>query len=77
MSLYMLNATQGWGAQSTGVLKTTDGGAPWTNVTPRTHSPPNGVFHNGFFLSASTGWVLYYNQGKVEIFRTTDGGAKW
>lgn len=61
------------------VLKTTDGGTTWTNV-----SPPNTLGVQGlFFLDAMTGWIcggrpVGTGAGSgMFIKKTTDGGATW
>lgn len=49
------------------VLRTTDGGASWQDV-----SPSKAAFEDVDFVDAQTGWVV----GGL-IYRTTDGGTTW
>jgi photosystem II stability/assembly factor-like uncharacterized protein len=49
------------------VVRTTDGGASWQNVTPAAEG-----FRDVFFIDASTGWIVGAN-----IYKSTDGGAHW
>ena len=70
--LYMKDAFNGWAIGDSYVLRTTNGGATWTDV-----SPPNVAFVSGvtgFFSSASMGWIL---TGESKLYRTTNGGLKW
>ncbi|GEM_PF-248123 len=70
--LYMKDAFNGWAIGDSYLLRTTNGGSTWMNV-----SPPNAVFTNGatgFFSSSSTGWLL---TGENKLYRTTNGGSTW
>jgi photosystem II stability/assembly factor-like uncharacterized protein len=49
------------------VLRTTNGGASWQNVTPAAEG-----FRDVFFIDASTGWVV-----GSSIWKTTNGGTSW
>lgn len=81
-SIQMIDPTTGWaiGANNR-VLRTTDGGASWKDVTPPyAHSAQAaGVLED--FLSASLAWVAiaptYGTPPPLQIFRTTDGGQTW
>ena len=88
----MIDGGVGWGTgrvkdgQGTLIVRTTDGGNSWTNITP-----PEAVYTNigrsmepsTFFLDASHAWVLYWETDKwspqsgVELWATSDGGANW
>ncbi len=70
--IHMKDALNGWAFTDTYVLKTSNGGASWTNVSPQNASFLNGV--TGFFSSSSAGWVL---TGENYLYRTTNGGLKW
>jgi len=82
----MLSEAQGWGVDGRAILKTSDGGATWINVTPP-NFPADFAFQGGAFLSAKTAWVPYgwicakgYCQsasGVGGVLRTTDGGKTW
>jgi photosystem II stability/assembly factor-like uncharacterized protein len=70
--LYMKDTFNGWAIGDSYLLKTNNGGATWTNVTP-----PNATFSNGasgFFSSSTTGWLL---TGESKLYRTTNGGLQW
>ncbi len=56
------------------LLKTTDGGTSWVDVTP-----PGGYdFSKGSFLNADTGIVIGRNdKGVTSLFRTFNGGKDW
>ncbi len=77
----MLDATKGW-AWSNGVegqyllLRTTDGGQTWRDVTPRAF--PYLEF-GGWFLDSQTAWVSTLDRKTYEggLLRTTDGGKSW
>jgi photosystem II stability/assembly factor-like uncharacterized protein len=77
----MLDATNGW-AWSNGVegqyllLRTTDGGQTWNDVTPRAF--PFSEF-GGWFLDAQTAWVSTLDRKTYSggLLRTTDGGKSW
>jgi len=67
------------GGPGSGIYKTTDGGATWSNLT---HSPgfPTGTLgHIGVSLVASQPYVVYaIVQAKDGgVFRSDDGGATW
>lgn len=79
----MVSASTGWASGSTTdrILRTTDGGAHWNDVTP-------GEARLGswatFFLDANNAWLASSvqpgsatNDFSVEIYRTTNGGSSW
>ena len=49
------------------VLRTTNGGLSWQNVTPNSEG-----FRDVFFINSSTGWVV-----GSSIYKTTNGGSNW
>jgi len=49
------------------VLRTTNGGTFWEDVTPASEG-----FRDVFFIDASTGWIV-----GSSIYKTTDGGSSW
>jgi photosystem II stability/assembly factor-like uncharacterized protein len=78
ISFQMLDANNGWALTDTNVLRTTDGGATWYNVTP------SGVSSTGFstapyYLNATTAWLAMpgTNPTNGTLYHTTDGGASW
>jgi WD40 repeat protein len=91
-SLYMLDATHGWAIageadQAQHVLRTSDGGKTWMDVTPPetvTINDPSGrVLHGaaeGFFLNAETAWIIFRTfrwDDTGTLWRTQDGGRSW
>ncbi len=83
-AIHMQDATTGW-ATTTGpnplsietVLRTTDGGVTWKDVTPR--FDPGAIVGPAYFLDASAAWLVVGREGisAVAVFRTFDGGASW
>lgn len=79
-SLNMLNELDGWAISEDAILRTTDGGSTWYNLSPQ------GVTTFGFgtghtFLNASQAWVLVAEAsdpaGSGVLYRTEDGGLTW
>jgi len=78
-SLSMMDAANGWATGDTYVLRTTNGGAIWYNVTPPGAA---GRITGSFFPNINTGWVLISVSppgppGPGSLYRTTDGGLNW
>jgi photosystem II stability/assembly factor-like uncharacterized protein len=76
-SIQMVDATIGWAMAGNAVLRTTDGGISWQNVTP-----PGQVFGTASatdFLTASLAWIALpqADQATTTIFRTSDSGKHW
>jgi photosystem II stability/assembly factor-like uncharacterized protein len=76
----MLDELDGWAVGEDAILRTTDGGSTWYNVSPQ------GVTAFGFnatrsFLNAEQGWVLVPEAsdpfGSGLLYRTEDGGLNW
>jgi photosystem II stability/assembly factor-like uncharacterized protein len=86
-SLRMITPTVGWAmSQDTDValsrvLRTTDGGVTWAEVTPtQIHGDRSGL--TAFFLDESRAWVAWpHGPGPgpttVSVFATSDGGRTW
>ncbi len=75
--LHMIDSTTGWALSEHAVLRTTDGGLQWKNVTP-----PNAPLSLGSvaeFSTASLAWVAtpQDNSSKVKVLHTADGGQTW
>ena len=79
-SLHMLNELDGWAITENAILRTTDGGSTWYNVSPQ------GVTNFGYntgktFLNASQAWVLVAAvndpMSSGRLYRTSDGGLTW
>ena len=81
--LHMFASAGGWAfgfdpqynARINLVLKTSDGGRHWRNVTP-----PNGTAEAAPLaaLDEDHAWLMRFTgPGQVSVFRTSDGGAHW
>jgi len=55
------------------VLRTTDGGNTWEDISPSDHPQVDGVF----FLDGSHGWLASDVGGTLDVYVTTDGGSTW
>ena len=74
-SLHMVDAAVGWGSESTGhIVRTTDGGQTWTDVTPP--NLPVDVF-GSFFLDAQSAWIYDSNHPENGLVHTADGSKTW
>ncbi len=71
-SIHMISAIRGWGVTSRAVFRTTDGGRRWTNVLTPAAAP--GVSLSADFLGIAHAWVATSDAGRVDVYRTTDGG---
>ena len=78
--LRMLNELDGWAITENAILRTTDSGSTWYNVSPQ------GVTGFGYgtaniFLSVSRAWVMVTDWsdpvGSGLLYRTSDGGLTW
>jgi photosystem II stability/assembly factor-like uncharacterized protein len=77
ISLHMIDLTTGWALSEHAILRTTDGGLQWKNVTP-----PHTVLTResiAEFLTASLTWVAtpQTNGTTAQVWRTIDGGQTW
>jgi len=82
-STRMINASTGWAAGSgtDRILRTSDGGSHWNDVTPRGASA--GTWTT-FFLDGNNAWLASSLQPgssspdfSVKLYRTSDGGQSW
>ena len=65
----------GWNLSSGFLLKTTNSGVNWINVT---NSLGSGSYNSFFFLNKDTGWVYFiYNIRPSEFIYTSNGGLNW
>ena len=76
-SLHMIDPTTGWALSEHGILRTTDGGLHWINVTPSGAMITRESVAS--FLTASLAWVAtpQANGATSQIVATTDGGQTW
>jgi photosystem II stability/assembly factor-like uncharacterized protein len=74
----MIDTSYGWALGDTYLMRTTDGGETWTNVTPKGITL-SGIGANGFFFNYNSAWLLtnIANNGLGTLYRTTDGGKTW
>jgi photosystem II stability/assembly factor-like uncharacterized protein len=77
ISLHMIDPTTGWALSEHAVLRTTDGGLHWKNVTP----PSTLLTRESIadFLTASLAWVTtpQANGATTQVLRTMDSGQTW
>lgn len=77
ISFHMIDLTTGWALSEHAILRTTDGGLQWKNVTP----PNTPLTRESIaeFLTASLAWVAttQANGTTTRVLRTTDGGQTW
>ena len=81
-SIKMFDETTGWASASSLLLRTTDGGHTWRDVTP-----PDPLATSGeplwFFLDGQRGWVIYdlplesFAPKPSIVWRTQDAGRSW
>ncbi|GHO49499.1 VPS10 domain-containing protein [Ktedonospora formicarum] len=85
-TLYMASPSTGWALAAKGkngdtvfpqaLLRTTDGGKTWQDVSPKMKSSSN--LPNVFVLDEKTAWyVALQDRGNTPMYRTTDGGKSW
>lgn len=76
-ALHMMTPTTGWATEASSILRTTNGGAVWTNVTPR--GATLSMMSASQFIDARTAWVTATRQGSSApiLLHTTDGGRTW
>ncbi len=75
-SLSMIDSLNGWATGDSYLLRTSDGGLTWYNVTPAGASSIGRA--SVFFPSSSAGWVLTGSPVDAgSLYRTTDGGLTW
>ncbi len=77
ISLHMIDLTTGWALSEHEILRTTDGGLQWKNVTPQNIRLTRESIAE--FLTASLAWVAtpQANGTTAQVLRTTDGGQTW
>lgn len=80
LRVHMITAKDGWGLNRDSVVRTTDGGRFWFDVTP---AGPDGHAHvlpplRAFFSGKDDAWVAGSSgAGDVVAYYTTDGGRTW
>ncbi len=80
-AIQMMDTTTGWAvAADHHILRTTDGGTSWQDVTPAYAHSAQAVGDVEEFLSAALAWVAIAPANgtpPIQVFRTTDGGQTW
>ena len=77
-AIRMVDVNSGWAFTTKGaVLKTSDGGRHWQDVTPKTPSPDKSS--QSEFLTAQAAWLAWENEPgqPITIVHTSNGGASW
>ena len=80
LSLHMVDELAGWADSGDGILKTSDGGVRWINVTPGWARDQIGAY---FFLDAQHAWFAVSDKEGMsdtsitEVGWTSDSGATW
>ena len=73
-NLQMINASVGWGSDSNGhIMRTTDGGRSWMDVTP----PNLPAEYGSFFLDPQSAWIYDSYNPEDYLMHTADGGKTW
>jgi probable HAF family extracellular repeat protein len=79
-SMTVLTIEVGWAANGQRLFWTNDNGANWSDITPKKPSAEEHIAAV-FFLSTSTGWVLWSQeaepQPRFDLSSTADAGASW
>jgi len=82
-SIHMLDAQTGWALTAKGhVIRTTDGGIHWQNVTPQYPSTAGQQKVVAEFFTFSIAWIAVSHTAAdgtttVLVYRTADGGQTW
>ncbi|RAQ97228.1 WD40/YVTN/BNR-like repeat-containing protein [Thermogemmatispora tikiterensis] len=82
-ALLMCDERHGWASTQRSVLRTSDGGVHWQDVTPQPEagSVPREPVERivAAYLNAQTAWVALIFQGgsTTPIYHTSDGGRSW
>jgi photosystem II stability/assembly factor-like uncharacterized protein len=85
-SMKLLAPDVGWAATKDKIFWTANGGAQWSDITPKTKAQR--IIASVFFLDSSNGWALLAYAGKeyptsgisetlFELASTSDSGASW
>jgi photosystem II stability/assembly factor-like uncharacterized protein len=77
-AIRMLDLYNGWALSNNLILRTSDGGLHWRNLTPA--GATVNVLTKGDFLSSQVAWIATpntNNENTVTILRTVNGGQNW
>ena len=77
--IHMFDEKNGYGESfDNPVMVTSNSGATWIDVTPRTSGDTPGTKVSGYFVNAKTGWTFQLQPEKsVTILGTQNGGQSW
>jgi len=78
--LRMVDAQVGWALAEHAILRTLDGGATWSDVTPNITRPAGdgGTYWAGqLFVDRDHAWVLVARGQELTLLRTADAGRTW
>lgn len=75
-ALSMIDSLNGWAIGNPYVLRTTDGGATWYNMTA---TGVSGNVTGGYFPNSSTGWIItnFADGNTGSLYYTTNSGSTW
>ena len=80
ISLHMLSELSGWAITDTAILRTTDGGSTWYNVSPQDVTG-FGYGTANSFLNVTQAWIMVADAndpgGSGVLYKTIDGGLSW
>ena len=82
-SLQFFDVNSGYVMQGNNLLKTTDGGNTWTDITPMANFTTSGGYDNGmgtpyvYFIDVDKGWAAVNLNGTAVVYMTTDSGDNW
>jgi photosystem II stability/assembly factor-like uncharacterized protein len=76
----MIDPQTGWGSSGERILRTTDGGQTWADVTPAGIPADGSAFPQLSGIDAQSAWVLLADPTDFKrgsLYRTSDGGQHW
>ena len=76
-SLHMIDASTGWVLTGQAVLRTTDGGVHWKNVTPAGTTLTQGSIADFGTASMASTATPQPDGANIQILHTVDGGQTW
>ncbi len=74
-TIRMLDQENGWALTKSSILKTSNGGQTWHDVTPS--GAQLNAQSTGDFMSGNYAWVATLQNSTATIWRTSNGGASW
>lgn len=76
-SIHMVDAMTGWAMSQESLLRTVDGGASWTDVTPKGIGSLREGTWSVYDMQTVCAVFNVESSTGITIYRTTDGGRKW